>query len=295
MFHEEDRMKIRNISATIFIAFLLGACSGGKEAAATATREAEDTAVAVGVAQTQAASDIIAFTADAIAAQTQSVFQNKTATGDALQAALTQKAVEIQAERTANVAAATSAAQPMMDLITQLSDEGILSTPNGRLTQLEDFHRSWAQIDWFTWYPSGHHPSNFVVKAKIAWETASDKANWYNSGCGFVFREDSSGDNFYAVYLALDGWVRMLRLVSGNLGHSGSSFYGKVDIPKGNADFMLIVDGNKIRAFVNDEMVFEKIDNAFSEGRLSFMLHSGTNKDFGTRCDMTDIWLWEIE
>lgn len=287
-------MKYRTALFISILAMLLAACSGSKDAAATATREAEDTQVAVNVAETKEVSDSLTETAEAIAAQTEAVNLDNTATADARNAALTQQAAEIQAQRTANAATATAEAQPMLELITQLSQDGSISTSDGRLSRLDDFSESWAQINWFQWFQTGKSPANFVVKADVAWESASDKADWYTSGCGFVFRADREGDNFYMIYLALDGRVRLLRNRNGNLGEAGAKYYGNLDVPKGNAVFMLVVEGNKISAYVNGEPAFERTDNTHTEGRLAYTLISGTNKDFGTRCDMTDVWLWEI-
>lgn len=285
----------RTIQFLIFLSVAaLPACSGGRNAAATATQEAADTAVALSAAETKEVSDSLTATAAAIAAMTEAVEKSKLETSEAMNASLTERASTIEAQRTANAAAATAEAQPIVDLVAQLQSDGLMSDSNGRLTKLDDFKESWAQINWFQWFHTGETPENFMVTADVSWESASDKANWFTSGCGFVFRADRAGDNYYMIYLALDGRVRMLRKVNGNLGESGSKFYGKLDIPKGSAVFMLVVEGNKIRAFVNGDLAFEKIDNAHSEGSLAYTLISGTNKDFGTRCEMTNVWLWDL-
>ena len=36
-------------------------------------------------------------------------------------------------------------------------------------------------------------------------------------------------------------------------------------------------------------------DMSLEEGELSLTLLSGTNKDYGTRCEMTNIELWELD
>ena len=66
-------------------------------------------------------------------------------------------------------------------------------------------------------------------------------------------------------------------------------------MPKGQAQILLAVEGDKIVFFVNNEHVLTRIDGRLDSGGLSYTLLSGTNKGFGTRCDMTNVGLWWLE
>ena len=74
---------------------------------------------------------------------------------------------------------------------------------------------------------------------------------------------------------------------------------GRVDIESdpAEADFSLVVSGNIAYVYVNKEFIGEY---TFSEdfqmdGKLAYSLLSGTNKDYGTKCDMTNVQLWQLK
>ena len=189
---------------------------------------------------------------------------------------------------------ATAQAQPMVEAIQKLVDDGYLDRSEGKYFAPRDFYESWAQLNWYTYQDTGYAPANFVVRADAQWQSASDKADWWNSGCGFVFREQDV-DNHYLAYLGLDGWVYFSAFRNGNFVDLGGARYGKVGVPSGGALLTLMVDGDKFTFFVNGERVYSKVDQAFASGRLAMTLLSGTNKDYGTRCLMKNVELWELK
>ena len=252
------------------------------QAAQGTARAAQSAATATTSAGTAQAE--VALTA--AAAQATSSMANQLATGTAGAAT--------------RVARATSTAQPLADAVDRLVNEGYLTRGGGTYESLLDFFREWAQINWYQWYDTGKAPTDFVVRADVAWQSASDKANWFNSGCGFVFREaPREGDeqvlNHYLAYLGLDGVVYMARQSNGQYAELGKANYGKVDVPQGQAQIMLAVEGEHFNFFVNDTHVLSMTDGALDNGGLSYTLLSGTNRDFGTRCEMTNVGLWWLE
>ena len=60
------------------------------------------------------------------------------------------------------------------------------------------------------------------------------------------------------------------------------------------ADFTLIVKGAYAYVLVDEEVVGEYTlaQSKNLHGRLGLSLLSGTNKDYGTRCEMTNLHLW---
>ncbi len=247
------------------------------------------------VRETQrAGTEAAAATAEVAARQTETQQAlDLTATEDlrAQQAAATQAARV--ARSTAQAVSATAAAQPILDRVLDLVSAGELSRSDGRYHALDDFDQSWAQINWYQWWYTQRSPSSFVLRANASWESASDTANWWNSGCGFVFREDGV-DNHYVVHMGLDGWAYLARVLRGSPKQLGEGYYGAVDVPSGSASLMLVVDGSDISFFVNDRRVLRRVDTALTEGELALTLLSGTNRGYGTRCRMTEIELWEL-
>lgn len=218
------------------------------------------------------------------------------ATADAQDTQVAQeRAVTRTAQAEATLARATASARGIADEAARLMAGGFITRSDGTFFRPDDFSESWAQINWYQWWGTGYAPADFVVRAHFHWNSASNNANWFNSGCGFVFREqDREPYDHYLAYLGLDGIVYIERARNGTLTTLGSARYGRVSIPEGEADFMLAVDGNKITAFVNGTRVVTVLDSGRADGWLNYTLVSGTNRDYGTLCEITDTELWEL-
>jgi hypothetical protein len=216
----------------------------------------------------------------------------------ATEAAATEQAAAEEATRAAEQLQveleATEQAAAMYEVVEELHADGYLSTTEGTYYSLPDYDRSWAQINWYQWTQTGFAPTDFVIQADAAWDTASMTANWDRSGCGFVFREDGVS-NHYLAYLGLDGYVDFIRNVNDQGAFLGRSYYGSVGKPSGNAQIMLVVEGYTFVFFVNGERVRTQTDQGLATGNLALTMLSGINTGFGTRCTMTDIGLWVIE
>ncbi|MCC7358866.1 MAG: hypothetical protein IT317_05285 [Anaerolineales bacterium] len=246
--------------------------------AETATSEAKAEATAASVAGTEAAQ------------------AGRTATAQAqATAAAERKAARIAAAQ-ATRAQATAQAQPLAARVEAIVAEGYLNSSAGRYDRLDDFSDAWAQINWYQWLWTGYAPTDFVVRADFAWASASDTANWFNSGCGFVFRETSRENlDHYLVYLGLDGVVYFLKNRLGELTELASARAGRLDVPEGSAQFMLAVEADRFTAYVNDQRVLTAHDGSLKNGLLNYTLLSGTNRDYGTRCEMTNVELWTLD
>ncbi len=189
---------------------------------------------------------------------------------------------------------ATAQAQTMALQVQDLYENGIITSTEGIYYQLPDFNESWAQINWYRWWRQGLILNHFVVRTNVEWESASNIANWFDSGCGFIFAKNGEED-YYGSFLALDGHVHTFR-VKNNIGAEiDSGYYGRLDTPGGKAELMLAVDDYYMTFFVNGRKVARSYDRNLGEGMFGMTLHSGTNKDYGTRCQMKNIEVWELE
>lgn len=242
-------------------------------------------------------------TLEAQAAAAQAAAGNATATAAALaaeetraaQSANVTQAPSVQASATPAIdSQATQQAQAMMGTVQQLFDEGIISTREGEYHRLEDFNESWAQLGYYQWWKTGYSPENFIISADIAWESASDRANWPEAGCGIVFSEDGASDHHLA-YLSLDGFGRLAQISKGQWKNLAAHRYGTLSVPNGNAKIMLVVYNQRINFYVNGQRVANAYDGSLDAGNLALTLLSGTNKDFGTRCQMTNIDLFILQ
>jgi hypothetical protein len=280
---------VKWIGTIVLIATVLVGCGPSKSEIATS--EAETQAVIDGLATEVAGTQqSIQATEDAAEKTTTAEFnQGATKTAN-IQLAATKRAGTQEAE----IAAQTQVASSMYERIVELAAYDYISSEAGEYYRLDNFSESWAQINWYRYWSTYIFPTDFVIRVDATWDSASEDANWFNSGCGFVFRAVDV-DNHYLVYLGLDGNVYFTRFYRGDWKLLGSSWYGNVDIPSGSAELMLVVEGDSFTIFVDGERVRTQIDSAIPEGDLALTLNSGTNAGYGTLCEMKNIDVWVLK
>ncbi len=231
-------------------------------------------------------------TQQARATGTEVIKQTQTQATAAFQSTQT-AAVRATATAQANLQA-TQTALPMQSLVESLAKNGYIKSTAGTYYQIETFDESWARLNWYRWWESGYSPTNFVIHTQTSWWSASRTADWWASGCGFVFHE-TDAKNHYFIGLALDGVVSLHKMENGNFTALASNTYIDKNTPDGSAEITLAVDKGKITFFVNGKEILSDVDDSLAAGDLALSLISGTNKDFGTRCQMTDIELWILD
>jgi hypothetical protein len=192
------------------------------------------------------------------------------------------------------IAQATVSAQSMAEVVQGLLNSGVVDTAEGEYHRLPDLDASWAQIDHYDYLLSDYTPADFVARSRVEWKSASDRPDWARSGCGYVFRLNARGDHYLA-YLGLDGRFYLYRRLNDVIERVGSWPYGGGRQPQGEADIMLVAEGPQMTFYVNGRQVHSLQDEALSDGYLGYSLISGTNKDFGTNCRMTDGELWVLK
>ncbi|MCJ7623614.1 MAG: hypothetical protein MUO76_08930 [Anaerolineaceae bacterium] len=223
----------------------------------------------------------------------QAIADAATSTAQAKEDAAARATQSFQATEGAKIAQATLQAESMYDLVESFYADDIISSTDGIYYQIDDYDASWAQISWYQWEPTGFSPSNFVLRAEIAYDSASNSANLAESGCGFVFR-DTGNKNHYRFFYALDGYIYLTGLKNGTWLSLGRAYYGHPVIPSGDFSMILVAEGDTFTIFINGEKLHSRQDATHPDGYLHYTLASGTNKDYGTRCVMTEIELWEL-
>jgi hypothetical protein len=206
----------------------------------------------------------------------------------------TAKASERLAETASAQASATAQVEGFNAVIDQLMADNVITTKEGDYHHLEDFYQSWAQLGWYRWWPTDYSAENFVLSANTYWQSASNTADWYTSGCGIVYSLDDKDDHHLA-FLSLDGYGVLGRMTKGDWKYLAAQKYGKISVPDGEAKIRLVVFDKRIYFYVNDQLVSKAYDSSLNEGNIALTLLSGTNKDFGTRCKMTNIELYTFK
>lgn len=176
-------------------------------------------------------------------------------------------------------------------------EKGYISTPDGTLRELDDFSYDWAQLGWYRPFLLEEEVEDFFLSAHFKWDSAFKNSD--TSGCGFIFGVQPNNDH-YAVFLdrqkilflITDHGVGFSKPVSPTRGTGTVKF----DYPA-EADFTLVVKDAYAYVLVNGEVVGEYTlaQSRSPEGGVGVTVLSGTNRDFGTHCEMTDLHLWTPE
>ena len=174
-------------------------------------------------------------------------------------------------------------------------EQGYLALSDGRFKEYDDFNEEWAQLGWYSWWPMDQTVRDFYLTAHFKWSSAYRNADI--SGCGFAFAIEPDDDH-YAVFLDrakvyFVDTAQYYSTLSPVRGTGRVDFGNPFDEPV-ETDFTLIVTGTTAYVLVDDVLVGEYVlsQSKNLRGGLGLTLLSGTNKDFGTRCEMTNIHVW---
>jgi hypothetical protein len=191
---------------------------------------------------------------------------------------------------TPNVAA-TQQIEDFNSTLQSFMDQGYVAGSEGDIAQFDDFSQDWAQLGWYQWSPLEDVQSDFVFKGHISWSTAS--ATPEISGCGITFGLQENQDH-YAVFIDKS---RILFLMGRganvyNVGKTRGSGHLNFGSPA-EADLVVSVKGQSAYVSVDGDVTEYTLSaDQTTRGVFALSVLSGTNKDYGTRCEMTDILLW---
>lgn len=173
-------------------------------------------------------------------------------------------------------------------------EKGYLNSTDGQLVTVDDFHYEWAQLGWYNRFLLWDSAGDFFISAHFKWDSALESSNI--SGCGFVFGWQPNDDH-YAVFL--DRTQVYFLITDHVLGYSKpispTRGTGRVSFEyPAEADFVLIVKGAYAYTLVNGDLVGEYTlaQSRPLHGKLGLTVLSGTNRDYGTRCEMTNLHFW---
>jgi len=255
-----------------------------KTANAVGTQQAETQAYEAELAQTSEAQE-----ATEMAKATDAAIKATRLAGE--QQTLVARTQEAEAQ-------ATQAAERIYTVVQDLYDQGFITSKEGSFQQLPPYEGEFAQIGYYRSVPiPDSFVKDFVLVMDVSWEV-NDKANeWYRSGCGFAFRVSEDYDEYYNFILTLDGRINFAQLLKGYNGISISkAYWGQIENEKGSDTIIITAQGKTFQVFNTD---LERIDIRYGEklveGTMAYQVSSGSNKDFGTRCNFTDVDLWHLD
>ena len=195
---------------------------------------------------------------------------------------------------------ATQEYETFYSFLKQIFDAGqipSISPVTSTYKKLDDFSYQYAAEYGWVYFDTGITAKNFVIRADFTWSVA-DQKNY--SGCGFLFREEEENSKFYLIALdALDGVLLSYRwdYYDYSIGGNRRSKLPDMGQTPYEATFALVVYDNKAYTYINDNFYSEydlKKNFLTKSGRLSYLVLSGSDKDFGTRCEISNVQIWKI-
>lgn len=193
--------------------------------------------------------------------------------------------------------AATQKYDDFYSLLEQIKNDGYISTTDGKTVELDPFTEEMAKIGWLRFWPIENVDpiySDFVFKAKYNWSSAA--TNPESSGCGFIFGIQDNGD-YYAVYLTNNNITFALKRGSNLYRVGKTSGTGVYDFNNpAEAEFVIAVHNQKAYVLVDGVPTLYTLSvDQTTNGYIGNSVLSGTNSDYGTRCDATEMLLWTMK
>ena len=177
--------------------------------------------------------------------------------------------------------------------------DGRISSTEGEFIAFNDYIADNNQLVYYSLDGGVDLPANFVYSGHFNWSTAASSNE--ASGCGLIFAGQENG-NHYALFLDQH---RIYFLRSDSSSGTSSAFIlgkaagtGKVDFGNpAEADFSLVVNGNHTYVYVNGDFIgqYDLVKDAPTQGKFGFSVISGTAKDYGVHCEITNSAVWALK
>ena len=198
-----------------------------------------------------------------------------------------------EAPPTLQVTQAPQVPPDIQKLVDDYYEKGYLPSTEGEYHHLEDFSMESADRQVvFEKRATGYDVKDFMVKAHFKWQSAI--ANPDPGGCGWSFRR--LRNDSYLMFVDRE-WTFM-GLWKDNLWTRYGKTAGGGWVGLGNpaeADVTLAVSKGMAYILVDDVLISSHtLDTDFltGPGELDYVVVAGTYKDYGTRCEMTNVDLW---
>lgn len=176
------------------------------------------------------------------------------------------------------------------NLISRLSDEGLIPGTRGKITSFGTYEDNLAMLGYVQWFPL-REAENFVLYAKVSWTNSMEHPDSAKAGCGFIYQAEENGVNHMMASVRLDGTMHISGMKNYAYLKYGNVYYGQPSV-EGSADLTIVVNGIYNTVFVNGARVVQKAGLPVFGSSIGLATLSGTNMGWGTRCSWSDIYLF---
>ncbi len=182
-----------------------------------------------------------------------------------------------------------NASDSVSRMIKMLNLKERIDSTAGVYESLPDYNVDLAMMGYASKEPiSSLTGSDLFLQADISWDSGYEHPDYANAGCGFYIREQDSA-SYIEIYAAMDGAVYVNAFRNGSKVPLISLNYGSYAV-EGSGRLGIAADTQKITILWNDSILGTITDATWvGEGNTGYLIHSGTNGDFGTRCVYTNV------
>ncbi len=193
-----------------------------------------------------------------------------------------------------------AATQAMDDILTKIKGyvaDGYLASDQGEVVDLDDASLTMAKLNYLDIQDTGyqHRVKDFVVWTDLTVDSAAVVNYPEYSGCGFMFRLQDNGDAYTA--MVTKDRVLLTSCRSSHCYELGKTRgTGRLQYENEvKAHMELIVNDVSAYVLVDNQLIGEyslSTDFMTDPGFFAYTIISGTNKDYGTRCEFKNSQLW---
>jgi len=182
--------------------------------------------------------------------------------------------------------------------VQMFKDEGLIPSTDGKYMVLDSVNESFAQIGYLRYWYYDFDVEHFVFNADVQWRTAIDTSD--TSGCGIVFGVQEKGNNNEYYGVVLDKSRIYFTITKSGYYYEVGKTRGTGRLDFGNpakAKLTILVYENHAYVYVDDNFIGEYTLSQDKElrGKFGYGIISGTNKDYGTRCTISNARMWDLK
>ena len=168
-------------------------------------------------------------------------------------------------------------------LIKMLNMKGRIASSAGKYAPLPEEDLALAMMGYSAKRPLEISGRDLLLQTDVAWSSGYERPDYAVSGCGFYIRE-MNADSYIEIYAAMDGGVYVNGFRNGTRVPLITLKYGNWSI-EGHGKLGVAADAQKITILWNDSILGTVTDASWMlDGGAGYLVRSGTNGDFGTRC-----------
>lgn len=171
-------------------------------------------------------------------------------------------------------------------MVKMLNMKGRIDSSAGVYAPLPGDDLALAMMGYSAKKPLSLSGGDLLLQTDIAWSSGYNRPDYAAAGCGFYLREQNT-DSYIEIYAAMDGGIYVNGYRNGTRVPLIVLKYGNWSI-EGSGRLAVAADAQKITVLWNDSILGTVTDATWmGAGNAGYLIRSGTNGDFGTRCVFT--------